>query len=235
MIISIWIPDPDLNTNSVTGYETDKSGVPISSKGLLNDAGMNGDATAGDKVYTLQFAVNDATPTTHHYTVSYKSLSTGATYSTEVDTTASVPTVSVSDSASYAANIQDIITRIKGAGASYQALQPTPTTLINESALESFVSTEASVVGDIQQLSSFDSANPQIAHLQYTGSTSEGRPISNATGSFWSLLPFGLGDYMTKASQLESEKVAFTGSSFDPNDPVKYDFALFGLGIFEKF
>ena len=23
--------------------------------------------------------------------------------------------------------------------------------------------------------------------------------------------------------------------SFDPYDPVKYDFALFGLGIFEKF
>ena len=22
---------------------------------------------------------------------------------------------------------------------------------------------------------------------------------------------------------------------FDPNDPVKYDFALFGLGVFEKF
>jgi hypothetical protein len=24
-------------------------------------------------------------------------------------------------------------------------------------------------------------------------------------------------------------------SVFDPNDPVKYDFALFGLGVFEKF
>jgi YVTN family beta-propeller protein len=127
--------------------------------------------------------------------------------------------VGVTDSSSYAANIQDIIGRIQDAGVSYQALQPTPTTPINQSSLESFVSTEASVIGDIQQLSSFDAANPQVAHLQFTGSTPEAQPISNATGSFWSLLPSALGDYMAKASQRESEKVAFTGPSFDPNDP----------------
>ncbi len=31
------------------------------------------------------------------------------------------------------------------------------------------------------------------------------------------------------------EEITSSLSKFDPNDPVKYDFALFGLGIFEKF
>ncbi len=31
------------------------------------------------------------------------------------------------------------------------------------------------------------------------------------------------------------EEITSSLSNFDPNDPVKYDFALFGLGIFEKF
>ncbi len=31
------------------------------------------------------------------------------------------------------------------------------------------------------------------------------------------------------------EEITTSLSNFDPNDPVKYDFALFGLGIFEKF
>jgi uncharacterized protein (TIGR02757 family) len=31
------------------------------------------------------------------------------------------------------------------------------------------------------------------------------------------------------------EEVTKTLRKFDPEDPVKYDFALFGLGIFEKF
>ncbi len=31
------------------------------------------------------------------------------------------------------------------------------------------------------------------------------------------------------------EEVTETLRKFDPKDPVKYDFALFGLGVFEKF
>ena len=31
------------------------------------------------------------------------------------------------------------------------------------------------------------------------------------------------------------EEITATLREFDPNDPIKYDFALFGLGVFEKF
>jgi len=31
------------------------------------------------------------------------------------------------------------------------------------------------------------------------------------------------------------EEITSVLRNFDPEDPVKYDFALFGLGIFEKF
>ncbi|MDX8341556.1 DUF2400 family protein [Draconibacterium sp. IB214405] len=31
------------------------------------------------------------------------------------------------------------------------------------------------------------------------------------------------------------EEITTTLREFDPNDPIKYDFALFGLGVFEKF
>ena len=31
------------------------------------------------------------------------------------------------------------------------------------------------------------------------------------------------------------EEITATLRSFDPVDPIKYDFALFGLGVFEKF
>ena len=196
MTISIWIPDPDLDTNSVTAYETNKSGVPISSKGVLNDAGKNGDATAGDKIFTLQFAVNDASPATHYYAVSYKSLSTGAIYSTEVDTTTSVPTVSVSDSSSYSQNIEDSMNRLINAVSSYQAMLPTPSTKMNQTALVSYISAMVSVMGNIQQLSSYDSINPLASHVYMNGEQPTVTPLSTQSSSFWSFLAsfVGLGD-----------------------------------------
>jgi YVTN family beta-propeller protein len=221
MTISIWIPDSDLDTTSVTAYETDKSGVHINSKGLLNDAGLNGDATAGDKIYTLRFSVNDASPTTHYYAVFYKSLSTGAIYSTEVDTTASVPTVSATDSFSYAQNIEDSMTRIINGTSSYQSMLPTPSTTINQTALTSYISAMVSVMGNIQQLSSYDTKNSQAGHIYMSGERPAVTPFSTVSSTFWTSIAsaIGLGDFLQTSTSLLSEKSAFLGSSFNPNDP----------------
>ena len=45
-----------------------------------------------------------------------------------------------------------------------------------------------------------------------------------------------LGLLSRKANDWKSVEELTEGlRNFDPNDPVKYDFALFGLGIYEKF
>ena len=216
--LSIWLPDADLNTTSVTAYETDQNGLGISTKGLLNDAGVNGDVSAGDKVYTLQFNVNDSSPTTHYYAVSYQSISTGATYSTETNSTTSVPVVTVSDESSYSLNIQDSLTQLINGTTTYQAIFPTSATSIDQKALDSFTATIVSVLGNIQQLSSYDSTNPMAAHVHMVGMNSGIHPMGGGF-SFWSLVPFGLGDVAKKQNELAKEKKAFISPSFSPNDP----------------
>jgi N-acetylneuraminic acid mutarotase len=216
--VSIWLPDPDLTITSVTAFETDKNGVILSTKGTLNDSGTNGDAKAGDKVYTLQFTVTDSAPVTHYYAVSYTSISSGATFSTEVDSTTSVPIVGVTGPSSYSSNIQDSINRLLSGATSYQAIYPSSATAINQTALDSYTATIASVMGNIQQLSSYDSTNPLVAHARFGSEKSAIMPMSGGF-SFWSLIPFGLGDILKKNNELAPEKVAFLGPSFNPSDP----------------
>jgi N-acetylneuraminic acid mutarotase len=181
---------------------------------------LNGDVTAGDKVYTLQFGVNDASPAKHYYAVSYKSISSGSTYSTEVDSTTSVPIISVSDTSSYSQNIQDSINRLVNATTSYQAIYPTSATAINQTALDNYTSAMVSVMGNIQQLSSYDTANPLAVHARMGGLNSAIKPMGGGLSNFfWSLIPFGLGDIMKKNNELAPEKAAFLSPSFNPNDP----------------
>lgn len=184
----------------------------------MNDSGSNGDATAGDKVYTLQFSVNDTSPATHFYGVSYKSISSGTTFSTEIDSTTSAPIVCVSDSSSYSQNIQDSINRLLSGATSYQAIYPSSATSINQTALDSYTTAIASVMGNIQQLSSYDAANPLAAHAHLRGLNFAIKPMAGGF-SFWSLIPFGLGDILKKNNELAPEKKAFLGASFNPSDP----------------
>lgn len=216
--VSVWLPDANLNTSSVTAYETDQHGKPIRSEGLLNDAGINGDQAAGDKVYTIQFTISDAQPATHYYAVSFSSSTTGLTYWSDVDTTMSVPTMSVTDGASYAQSIEDSMTRIANATASFKALQPTPSKPINQTALNAYLAAMTSVVGNIQLLNTFDKINPFSVHSQMTGMALDLRPVEEDASSFWSAIP-PLASFLGTANQLQAEEAAFTGPSFNPNDP----------------
>jgi hypothetical protein len=217
--LSIWLPDPDLNITSVIAHETDKSGAILSTKGTLNDSGSNGDVKAGDKIYTLQFNVSDTSPSTHYYGVSYKSISSGAAFSTEVGSTTSVPIVSVTDPSTYSLNIQDSISRLLSGASSYQAIYPLSATAINQTALASYISAMVSVMGNLQQLSSYDLANPQVNHV-FLGHFPTVTPYAQAN-SFWTFLAtfVGLGDVVNTGNSLASEQATFLGPSFNPNDP----------------
>jgi len=111
--------------------------------------------------------------------------------------------------------------RLINAVSSYQAIQPTTSTPINQTAVYSYLSTMVSVMGNIQQLSSYDSTNPLASHVYMSGEHPALAPLSTPSSSFWDFLAsaFGLGDIVQTGNSLLSEKAAFLSPSFNPNDP----------------
>lgn len=68
--VTIPITDPKYIAGSANLQRLKPDGTPLSVVGTLRDDGSNGDATAGDKVYTLQFTVNEPAAGTVRYQVS---------------------------------------------------------------------------------------------------------------------------------------------------------------------
>ena len=60
----------NLIVSSVTLIEYDSSYNPIATLGRMYDDGTHGDALPGDNIFTVQFAVNQPTRTTFHFSVS---------------------------------------------------------------------------------------------------------------------------------------------------------------------
>jgi DNA-binding beta-propeller fold protein YncE len=87
--------------------------------------------------------------------------------------------------------------------------------------MDSYISTMVSVMGNVQQLSSYDSSNPPASHAYLSGEQPAAAPLSTQSSSFWDFLAsaFGLGDIVQTGNSLLSEKAAFLSPSFNPNDP----------------
>jgi YVTN family beta-propeller protein len=226
--VSVWLPDPALDPSTVKAWETDQFGRPLAFKGLLLQ-----NSTTPANVYSLQIPVFDSSPAKHYYAVEFAayraaplasranlpgpSRATGLTYFTDVNSAISVPTVSVTSSTAFSKNIQDSISRISTAATSVQSLLPTQSKPVSQAALASWLSQMVSVAGNLQQLSNFGQANPSALH-SWAGNQNSPLANNNDASSFWSHIPL-LGSLMGPASQLMAEKNAFTGRSFNPNDP----------------
>jgi hypothetical protein len=219
--ISIWLPDPQTVSSSIIAYETDINGVILSTKGVLKDDGLNGDVTAGDKIYTLQFTVLDSSPTIHYYSVSVGISGVTTPYLSEVQSITSVPVIVVTDLVSYQQGIQDSMNRLLDGVSSYQSIQPSGATTLNESALDSYASYMVSVMGNIQQLSAYDSVHPLAMRETSDITSSTISPRSSSFSNFWAsvLSAYGLGAMATKYNEIMPEKEAFLGTSFNASDP----------------
>ena len=60
--ITARIPDTSLSANGANVQRLNSAGNPTAVLGILHDDGLNGDAVAGDRVFTLVFTLNEPTP-----------------------------------------------------------------------------------------------------------------------------------------------------------------------------
>jgi hypothetical protein len=60
--ITALITDTSLSANGANVQRLNSAGNPTAVLGILHDDGLNGDAVAGDRVYTLVFTLNEPTP-----------------------------------------------------------------------------------------------------------------------------------------------------------------------------
>jgi Glucodextranase, domain B len=61
--ITALITDVSLSANGANVQRLNSAGSPTAVLGLLHDDGLNGDATAGDRIFTLVFTLNEPSPT----------------------------------------------------------------------------------------------------------------------------------------------------------------------------
>jgi hypothetical protein len=70
VVFTASVPDPSLLPGGVNLLLTDASGKTIRTLGVMHDDGLNGDATAGDKVFSYAVTLNQASVGQIYYRVS---------------------------------------------------------------------------------------------------------------------------------------------------------------------
>src|SRR5258707_902340 len=60
--LTALITDPTLIANGANVQRLNSAGDATAVLGILHDDGLNGDAVAGDRIYTLVFTLNEPTP-----------------------------------------------------------------------------------------------------------------------------------------------------------------------------
>ena len=223
--LTFWVPAPNIDPSSVVASETDAQGNLVSVLGTMHDDGLSGDAAAGDKVFSLSFPVIDSSSTTHYYAASFRSATTGTTYwaGAQPVSTRSVEVSTVSDETSYAQNLQQSIQLLKSATSAYTSLMANTATL-DQGALDDFTSEMVSVVGNLQQLKSYDTSNSALSHFRTSGAMPRGTAPGPIPG-FWIGVAdfFGFGNMASNYNKTEPEEQAFLSDSFEPDDPAVAD------------